>query len=221
MGLARYYRPKSDIPEPKPLPVVLEQTGFLNKRFSWVRSLFILLVALILGVLVLFQLLHPYLLRLSDRYLARGDSYLVLQDYGSALNEYDKALEYNPNNTLVKSHQILAKLAPTDPAVARNFYRSKGAKAVNEQLDAALKDFPSALEALKAGLVFYDRGEFALAQYPLQKAVKLDPEYPEAWNYLGLTYQKLASLDHNLEKKALEAFKKRDELTPNYIIKIP
>ena len=56
-----------------------------------------------------------------------------------------------------------------------------------------LEIFPK--DAVALGLKYLAQGDFAYARYPLEQAIQLDPNYPEAWHYLAQTYQELAKYD--------------------------
>lgn len=187
--------------------------------FSVRRTMLIFLVAMSFIFLLVSEMLKPVEGKISDRYLTRGDQYFVALDYDKARGEYEKALEYNSENLLAKDHLKLVEIAPVDIAKARDFFVEKDSGEMVEQIDLATTEFAPPKEALAVGVAFYQKGEWALAQYPLQKAVGLDSQYPEAWHYLGLVYERLSTLDSSYSGRAKAAFAKRDELTPEYLLK--
>ena len=154
---------------------------------------------------------------LSARYLAKGDTLFVDQDYLDAVVEYSRALSYEPNNEVAAHNRQMAEAASTDVVRAKPFFEAHGVNDVLVKLAEAEVAYPTPKAALTEGVKLYTAGEFAYAQYPLQRAVHLDPSYPEAWNYLGLTYEELGKIDVEYTKMAVEVFKKRDSLTPKYI----
>lgn len=188
-----------------------------NGTVSSRRALVILSLSGILVALMMAAVLAPARKQISKRYLIRGDKYLVAQQFEPARREYQQALDYDPDNATARQMRDLAQKAPTDIALARDFFQARGVVAVTEKLDQAQQKYSHPKDALQAGVDFFQAGEFVYAQYPLRQATKLDNGYPEAWHYLGLTYQELAKKDSSLQALADEAFKRRDLLTPNYL----
>jgi Tfp pilus assembly protein PilF len=191
------------------------------RSFSVRRSIVILVLALALAGVLIVEALGPVRLRVAQRYLSRGDSYLAAQEFDAASAEYDKALHYDSSLQAARDHLALAESAPTDIARLRAFYQEHGVQAVVDKLDRAQKAYTDPKEALTVGASFYEAHDFSYAQYPLLLATQLDPGYPEAWNYLGLTYQELARDNASYRAKATAAFAKRDSLTLKYIQGVP
>lgn len=189
----------------------------LPRTYSLPRAALTVVVSLVLGVLLLQQVEQPIHRAFSTRFTARGDDFLVAQEYTAAAREYSSALRYDPHNPTAQAHRDLALAAPTDIAVAATFYEEHNVVAVTGRLAKAQAVFPIPKAALQAGVDFYSQGEYVYAQYPLRQAVMMDPNYPEAWHYLGLTYQQLAKLNPSFTAKANQAFATRDTLTPKYI----
>lgn len=186
-------------------------------KVSLPRAVIILIVGAILGFLLFQQAATPIRQKVSDRFVIRGDSYVLSQDFAEAEAEYEKALAYNPENQIAKRQLDLTKKGETDIAVLRDFYVAHGAATIVDRIDASSKQYSDPKEAVAAGIAWYQKGESLYAQYPLQQAVELDPGYPEAWHYLGLVYQDLALHDEAYKEKAEEAWKTRDLLTPKYL----
>lgn len=178
------------------------------------------IVAMLAGVgclvLIGLQLAPPLRQELSARFLHRGDQLMLQQEYEGAAQEYRRAARYDGQNAAAKERERMAQAAPYDMAVAGEFYRERGVAAVTERLDRALAQYSTPKEAAEAGLAFYGAKEYVYAQYPLERAVKLDPQYAEAWHYLGLTYRELAKENARYQKMASEALAKRDGLTLKY-----
>ena len=185
--------------------------------FSARRSVAIMLIGLALGAIVLWQALQPVRRQIAGRYVDRGDSYMENRDFDLALDEYAKAQDFDPSSSEASSRIALAKEGEVNIAALRSFFASHGKPDLVKEIDAATKTYSQPKDALEAGATLYTAQEFALARYPLEEAVMLDPGYPEAWNYLGLTYKELAFYDASYNAKAAQAFAKRDALTPNYL----
>lgn len=181
------------------------------------RAVLILVISFALGGLISWQVIQPVYRRVSDRYVVRGDAFLASGEPEAAEVEYRDALKYNAKNQLAQQRLILAETVPVDIAAGRGFYEEKGVAAVVQKIDKARTAYARPKEAVQIGLEFYTNREFVYARYPLERAVQLDPEYPEAWHYLGLTYQELAKTDPSFQAKAEEAFRRRNLLTPNYL----
>lgn len=190
---------------------------FVTGKISYRRVGSILLVSSVLLWILLNQVQQPIQERISDRYRLRGDSYFAALDYAEAQNQYRLALKYNPHNQLAQQELDMAAKAAVDLTAAKPFFEGHNLQEPLSKLHEAQRTFTDAKAAVVAGVGYYNKGEFVYAQYPLQQAVTLDPEYPEAWHYLGLTYQELAKSDFSYQHKAQECFDKRDALTPKYL----
>lgn len=186
----------------------------MNSSF---RGILIILIGLIIGFLVVWQFSIPVRHRLAERQIDRGDVFLLAQDYSGATVEYQKALSYEKTNTEAEHRLELAKEGPVDIVKLRQFYLDHKDLEIVTKIDQATKSYTEPKEALKAGVELYSAKEFVYAQYPIQEAIRLDPDYPEAWHYLGLTYQQLAKIDPNYTEKAADAWEHRDALTPKYL----
>ena len=181
------------------------------------RSLSILVTALVLLYVLLQAVSKPIKSRLAARYLAKGNALFVDQDYQDAVVQYTRVLSYEPNEEDAVRNKQMAEVASTDIAQAKPFFLEQGVGEVLVKLAEAQAEYPTPKAALAEGVKLYAAGQFSYAQYPLLRAVRLDPGYPEAWNYLGLTYEELGKLNTKYVKKAADAFGKRDALTPMYI----
>ena len=186
-------------------------------RLTTHRAVAIFIVALSLLYLLTQAALVPLRRLLADRYLAKGNALFIDQDYQDAVKQYDKALSYEPNDELAAHNRQMAEAASTDIAQAKPFFQAQGVGDVLIRLAEAQVAYSTPKIALTEGVKLYTAREFSYAQYPLLRAVQLDPGYAEAWHYLGLTDQELGKLNGVYVGKALEAFAKRDALTPKYI----
>ena len=161
--------------------------------------------------------LKPVKLKLAERYESRGDTYFSRLQFKDAVGEYKQALQYDPQRVGAANNLRMAQFSESDLKAGLPFFQSHNVTEVVSLLNEALRPYPTPKESLAEGVKLYSIGRFAYARYPLERAVQLDPEYPEAWNYLGLTYQELAKDEPGMKGKAEDAFKKRDSLTVRYI----
>ena len=185
--------------------------------FSKRRTAFIFFIAALLAIFISWQIIIPVRQDVSARYVQRGDAYLSAQEFDSAQKEFQQAISYDSTNQTAKERLEIAKKSLTDIALVGDFYRQQQITAVVQKLDTAQKMYSTPKQALQAGVLFYQNHDFVYAQYPLQRAIELDPGYPEAWHYLSLTYQELTKADPTIQAKADAALKKQNELTAKYL----
>lgn len=185
------------------------------EAYSFRRSVVIITVTVLVCALVGWQLVtwaRPFL---ATRYTERGIAYVKAQQFSQARAEFERAESFGDSSAHAWKEK--ASQAPTDPRILTTEWTAWGITAVTEKLHQATQPFATPKQALTAGVALYDAGEFAYARYPLEQAVTLDSEFPEAWHYLGLTYDSLAALDSSYTAKAQEARVKRDALTSRYL----
>ncbi|MEA3187671.1 MAG: hypothetical protein QOD99_1501 [Chthoniobacter sp.] len=72
----------------------------------------------------------------------------------------------------------------------------------------ALPDTESIADSFTLGNLCMEQGRYADAAVAYEKALKLNPQFAEAWSKLAIAYQNLGE-----DKKALEAFKKSKTVT--------
>jgi len=176
-----------------------------------------MLVAVIILAIAVWQGVIPIRIAVAKRYVTRGDSYFVHQQFDLAEQEYQSALKYDGKLTEASTREAIAANASTDIAAARPLFVELGQTDEVNAIDQATVAYTDPQKALAGGVAFYNNAQYALARYPLEKAVQLDPNYPEAWNYLALTYDQLAQSNATFQAKAKDARTKRDALTPKYI----
>ena len=191
--------------------------SLIRHTYSLPRSLAIILVGLALALSVAWAVVQPLRPILAARYLDRGDALLESQEFAAAIQEYRLALTYEPSSEQAKSRLALARTGHTDPAVLADFYRQHGVDGELSKLERATGDFSSPKQALTVGVSLYSSRDYGYARYALEKAVELDPQYAEAWNYLALDDKELARLDPTYVAKQAEAEAKRDTLTAKYL----
>lgn len=180
------------------------------------RAILAISIGVVLGGVVAWQVIEPVKGTIAERFRLRGDTYLVEQNYDQAISEYQKSLHYNSQNQVASHNLQLAEQGSTDPATLKEFFSEHNQTEEVKKIEAAQTLYTNPKEALAAGVTLYEQKDFAFARYPLERAVALDPQYPEAWNYLGLDYQELAKENASFRAKAAAAWAKRDSLTPKY-----
>ena len=134
-------------------------------------------------------------------YYNRGLAYYYKGDFDRAIEDFNKALELDPNYIGAHYNRGLA-------------YYYKG------DFDRAIEDFNKALELdpnyigtyYNRGLAYYYKGDFDRAIEDFNKALELDPNYIGIYYNRGLAYYYKGDFD-----RVIEDFNKALELDPNYI----
>ena len=186
-------------------------------RFTLGRSLLIIVLGFLIVCILAWQASLPIKRALAIRYVARGDTYMIQNNYNRAVQEYQSALKNDSQNAEALRKETIAVEASTDIASARDLFQELGQTSMVTKIDQATKPFDSPKAALQAGVSYYQASEYSLARYPLETALQLDPNYPEAWHYLALVYDKLATYSSVFKDKATDARSKRDALSPLWI----
>ena len=189
----------------------------IREKYSWSRALAIVVVGLVLGVVLVWQIIQPLRPLVAQRYVTRGDSYLISQEFSEAQGQYREALKFEPSDTTATEHLALATKGPANPALLKNFYTQNNVLSQLNRLSTAQASFSNPKLALEAGAGLYNAQDYAYAQYPLQTAVSMDPQYAEAWDWLAKDYGKLAKIDSDYTSKQKAAETTRDSLTTQYL----
>lgn len=184
-------------------------------RYSTRRTIAIFVIAIILLSFMGLQVIEWARPELAKRYLARGESYLVSQDFSAAEREFEKAEAAGS----LEAPQWKARVhaAPTDPRILKDFWQAHQVEPVLDRLEQATADFSDPKAALTAGATLFIQGYPAYAQYAVDRAIEMDPKYPEAWHYRYQIYDKLAEFDASYREKANQAKQTRDTLTSLYL----
>ncbi|HSI20138.1 MAG TPA: hypothetical protein VLA04_00285 [Verrucomicrobiae bacterium] len=183
--------------------------------FSARRTTAIFVVAFAILWLLGYQVFAAIRPQLAERYTNRGVEYLKTQNFPAAAREFRRAQELKSPDA--ERWLTLAESAPTDPRELDGFWRESHIDPVVRLLDESGGPFTSPKAAVTAAIRLYETGEPEYAQYALEKALEADPDYPEAWHYRYLTYEKLAAENAKYRKMAEEARQKRDQLTSLYL----
>ncbi len=134
----------------------------------------------------------------SENYYKQGLEKLQKGDYDAAIADFDKAIQLNPKDAKAFCKRGLAKARMPD-----NF-------------DSSTYDF-NEMSNLKQGYVLFrskantDRDDYDGALTDFNKAIQLNPNYPEAFK--NRAYMKMVKLDFD---SALTDFNKAIELHPAY-----
>jgi len=122
----------------------------------------------------------------------------------------------DPKKALIEA-RIALDLDPKNPRYmirAASLYRRLGEEDKGRTLEEEVKKIPDldgkTLNDL--GLIYYDRGEYTLAETYFRKAIVAEPTLPNPYNNLG----NVLSLT-NRGTEALQNYKKAVELDPNYV----
>jgi tetratricopeptide (TPR) repeat protein len=193
---------------------------------------------------VVLETAQRYRANSSDLLVDLAISYFSAQQYEKALVPATKALAIDPNNA--GAHQMLgktyfmlgdlgkavaelesaAKLAPGDVDVAYTlgiaYLRNRQPAAAKQLYDSLIKTFGEQPQLhVVIGRAYRQSGLLPDAAVEFKKAIALDPSFPRAHYYLGITYL----LDEGQSKtgEALEEFKVEvaanpDEFFANYFL---
>jgi tetratricopeptide (TPR) repeat protein len=183
--------------------------------FSLRRTIAVFLIAAAILALASWQAVDFLKPKLAERYVDRGITYLESQNYDSAAQEFTKAK--NSKAPDADYWLNLASQAPTDPKALQEKWEEWHIDSVLRRLQEASGPFATPKEALTKGIELYSTGEAPYAQYAIDQALTLDPNYPEAWHYRYLTYTELAKQNVKYRDMAEVARQKRDSLTSLYL----
>jgi tetratricopeptide (TPR) repeat protein/S1-C subfamily serine protease len=132
-------------------------------------------------------------------YVNRGILYRRQQKYKLALDDYNKAIELNPNFAMA--------------------YNNRGLLYSDQQkYDLALSDYDKAIEInpnyanaySNRGGLYYNQQKYELAISDINKAIELNPNYAEAYYNRGILYKNLQKYD-----LALSDYSKAIDINPN------
>lgn len=131
---------------------------------------------------------------------------LVLENNGSyrqAIEEYDKAIQINPNLTFLylrkgANYRRLAGSATTgavrDNLIDQALAAFDQAARINEQ-----NEIQDPIPYLAIGRTYLQEGEFFVAARNVERAVTLDPGNPDLYGFLGIVYYKGRNYESALE----------------------
>jgi tetratricopeptide (TPR) repeat protein len=139
-----------------------------------------------------------------------GKTYFMLGDLGKSIGELESAAKFAPNDIDVVYTLGIAYLRNRQPTEAKQLYNS---------LIKAFGDQPQLHVVI--GRAYRQSGLMRDASEEFRKAIALDPRFPRAHYYLGITY--LLDEDQKKLAEALEEFKLEvaanpDEFLGNYYL---
>ena len=143
-----------------------------------------LILAAIYGLF--FYLSQPLRRKVSERFRLRAEAYLAVREYDLAYTEWQKSLKYNKNNSQTKKQLELAKDTVLDLSQGLDFFETKNPQ-LAKKIKNSQKEYPQAKAAIEAVLLNTNEPELALL--PLSQAVKMDQEYPQAWQVQKLALE--------------------------------
>ncbi len=116
----------------------------------------------------------------ADAHIGRGRCYLELGDYSSAMSDFQRAEDLDPNKP--ESH-----VAMGDLYYARREYR----RAIEFYDQAVELDGSHAMARCRRGISHYHKRNFRQAFHDLQRAYQLDPEIPNIRKYVQMAVRKM------------------------------
>ncbi|MDR1346049.1 MAG: tetratricopeptide repeat protein [Bacteroidales bacterium] len=136
----------------------------------------------------------------AAKFFTRGNTYYDKCDYDKAIEDYNKAIELNPDDA--------------------NAYNNRGnAYALKCDYDKAIEDYNKSIE-LEPGLaevynnrgnIYAEKGDYDHAIEDYNKTITLNPDIADAHNNRGTAYGKKGDYD-----KAIEDYNKAIKLKPDY-----
>ena len=165
---------------------------------------------LVIGILLLFP--HSFDEKTSSEYAFTAQSFESQGELELAADTWHKVLENEPKNpeaayrlgllltllNMEKSEPYLRQAANLDPG-----YQAATARILNTIRLASFAEDP-AYQVIQIGQSLAAEDEWQLAFFAFQRATQLNPEYTEAWAYLGLAQQELGQDGYQALSRAIE-----------------
>jgi len=188
------------------------------RKISWLKW-----AAIPLSAVIIFLALAPVTRNLSSYYLQNGNSLLLERKYLSARLSYEKALLLNSKNTEANTQKELARKAESDILVLEDLYEAQNQTEELRKISWANSIPSDETEAVKLSRQFIESKDYQLATIAAKTATQMDPDYKDAWVYLGISNMKVAEiLEISPESKnkyiaeSKKAFDKVREIDPEY-----
>jgi tetratricopeptide (TPR) repeat protein len=136
----------------------------------------------------------------AEAYVLRAISHGYMGNYGQAIEDYDLAIEINPQYALA--------------------YNSRGNAYYDlRQYERAIEDYSQAIEInsqyavahYNRGLVYYNLRQYGRAIEDYSRAIEINPQYAAAYNNRGNVYYDLRQYE-----RAIEDYSQAIEINPQY-----
>lgn len=150
----------------------------------------------------------------ANHHFAKANNFFTESQYRLAIDEYEKALEFNPE--LTEAYRFLGESY-------KNQYRAGDESADNiaraekaiENLKIALEKDPTNIQIVHSLGDMYDRMQrFEDAEQMFLRVLELDPTNMENYYVVAGFYNRYAGEDEDIRKKAEEMYLRRIELDP-------
>jgi len=132
-------------------------------------------------------------------YVLRGEGYKGKNNYEKALQDFNKAIEIDPNFVEAYTSRGLLYLD-----------MNEFDKAIEDNSFAVKLSSTDTVAYYNRAIAYINKKDYSKALIDLKKTVEIDPEYADAYKKLGAIY-----VERDSEKEALSNFKKYIELEPN------
>lgn len=175
----------------------------LNRNEKIVISIgaFLVLSFLAIATLLTINFIPRIRALVSEFYINRGLEFYANGDLDNAINEYNKAIQLDPNNPAAYLDRGLA-------------YYDK------DDLDRAISDYNYAITLdpnianafFYRGIVYYDKDDMNHTISDMNLVIQLNPDYVDAYNFRGIAYAKKNDLDH-----AISDWDKALQINPDYV----
>ena len=172
--------------------------------------------------------------RKTTAYILRGVAYDSIGEYGRAIQDFDKAIELEPNDAETycnrgnaytnkgeydRAIQDYDKVIELEPKHVEAHAHRGAAYGNKGEHDRAIQDFDKAIELDPSdaevycirGIAYEHKGEYNRAVQNYDKAIELDPYDKKAYYNRGNAYAHKGKYD-----RAIQDYDKAIELDPNY-----
>jgi len=148
-------------------------------------------VILIILYGLFFWLTTPFRHRISNRFKDRGIEYLSHRQYENSIKEFNKAKKFNKKNSEIQEKIELVQKTTKDLLKGKKFFEDNNSD-LAKKITEASGDYPHAKAALEAGVSYLEAGDAQLALIAINRAIEIDPEYPDAYRIAKIAYNQLA-----------------------------
>lgn len=192
-----------------------------KKHFSFYFFKWVILI--LIGITAFGLITKPVRKMWSKNYLERGNGYLELKKYESAMVEYKKAMFLFWKNDEAKKNIDLARRATINVLELENFYSQRKIETQIEIMRKSKSLPPTETEAVKLSKELIEKNEFQYAIIFAKDATEMDRSFRDGWLYLGIANLQAAKsleLRQNVRaeylKEAKLALQRAKNLDPEY-----